>query len=992
MIKEKSNNLTCPFWSWNGKITKEEIKKQIALFKKMGYGGFFIHPRTGLETEYLSKEWFGLVNYCIKVSNRLGLKVYLYDEDRYPSGTCGGQVTKDKRFAKKYLKMTVCDTFVGEYFDSVVAVFSAEFDGEYLKSYRRYNGEAGKVLVFYIEYGENSSYFNGQPYLDTLNADATNAFLKSTHEKYKKHCGKSFGKDVFAIFSDEVGYGHVFCDNLKNNVTQNKQIPYTYTTFKDFYDRYGYNLEDHLPELFFRKKGQPLRKIAWQYINLLQETFLSNFAKPYSNWCKQNNINYTGHILQEETLSTQTACCGSAMRFYEYMDYPGIDELRENAKNEWKLKQVVSVKKQLNKEHAIAECYGATGYNVMLERYKKMNDVLSAFGITLKVPHMAWYTMKGRIKRDYPSNLFYQTCGYEYEKTLETYFDNLNKYLLSGEDLTDVCVLSPIETVWAMAHSEAFTDDGFGAKDKNIVKFEKQFADTFYALLQANIDFDYADEGLMEKYCSVVVDADGTKLKIGNKKYKAIALYENKILRKTTFDLLKEFADKGGKVFFNNENFQLVDFEKAENFDLNGFIAVNSLADLTEKLKNEQQFKISAHKDLVFNVKKQGEEYFVFVVNLERNENLGEVEICFSEEFNAYEVQLFSDEIVAINSQIVQGKTKITSACAGGQARLFKLTKKEEQVKANEKQNFAELELSNEFDYELSADNILLLDKAGYYVDGKFLGEEYVLSVDNALRNKFTLEQKKELMCQPYYKKKYEPDYDKKLCDLKLEYSFDCEYIPSEIYLAFEQGEDFSVQINGFAVEKKSCGFWVDNCFTKIKIPTEKLIKGKNVLSLTCGYRDAINVESVYLLGKFGVKMPEKIICELPKTLKVGDVTKQGLPFYSDKIIYYIPTEAGKAKVCFNGENAFHQGVIASDKTLTASFYPYETEVFNCDGLIKIELCLSRQNTFGAIHHKDKDLSWYGPFAYVDFKNGTFTKDYVLKEQGLLTKPKIYKI
>ena len=171
----------------------------------------------------------------------MGLKVYLYDEDRYPSGTCGGEVTKDKRFAKKYLKMAVCDAFVGEHFDSVVAVFSAEFDGEYLKSYKRYNGEDGKVLVFYIEYGENSSYFNGQAYLDTLNIDATKAFLNSTHEKYKKYCGKSFNKDVFAMFSDEVGYGHVFCENLKNNVTQNKQIPYTFTTFKDFYDRYGYS-------------------------------------------------------------------------------------------------------------------------------------------------------------------------------------------------------------------------------------------------------------------------------------------------------------------------------------------------------------------------------------------------------------------------------------------------------------------------------------------------------------------------------------------------------------------------------------------------------------------------------------------------------------------------------------------------------------------------------------------------------------------------------
>lgn len=47
-----------PFWSWNGKLEKEEILRQIDVLEQMGMGGYFCHSRTGLITEYLGDEWF----------------------------------------------------------------------------------------------------------------------------------------------------------------------------------------------------------------------------------------------------------------------------------------------------------------------------------------------------------------------------------------------------------------------------------------------------------------------------------------------------------------------------------------------------------------------------------------------------------------------------------------------------------------------------------------------------------------------------------------------------------------------------------------------------------------------------------------------------------------------------------------------------------------------------------------------------------------------
>ena len=54
-----------PFWAWNGKLEEEELREQIRMMKEMGLGGFFMHSRVGLDTPYLSDEWFHLVGACI---------------------------------------------------------------------------------------------------------------------------------------------------------------------------------------------------------------------------------------------------------------------------------------------------------------------------------------------------------------------------------------------------------------------------------------------------------------------------------------------------------------------------------------------------------------------------------------------------------------------------------------------------------------------------------------------------------------------------------------------------------------------------------------------------------------------------------------------------------------------------------------------------------------------------------------------------------------
>lgn len=90
-----------PFWSWNCKVTKKLIDKQLVIFKEMGFGGVVIHPRTGLDTEYLGDEYFELTKYASLKCGEMGLYCWLYDDDRFPSGAAGGIVTREIKKPRK---------------------------------------------------------------------------------------------------------------------------------------------------------------------------------------------------------------------------------------------------------------------------------------------------------------------------------------------------------------------------------------------------------------------------------------------------------------------------------------------------------------------------------------------------------------------------------------------------------------------------------------------------------------------------------------------------------------------------------------------------------------------------------------------------------------------------------------------------------------------------------------------------------------------------
>ena len=96
-----------PFWSWNNELDEKELVKQIEDMKSVGIGGFIMHARTGLKTEYLGEKWFSCIRACLQKARELHMNAWVYDENGWPSGFVGGKMLENEAWRAQFLRYEV---------------------------------------------------------------------------------------------------------------------------------------------------------------------------------------------------------------------------------------------------------------------------------------------------------------------------------------------------------------------------------------------------------------------------------------------------------------------------------------------------------------------------------------------------------------------------------------------------------------------------------------------------------------------------------------------------------------------------------------------------------------------------------------------------------------------------------------------------------------------------------------------------------------------
>jgi len=983
-----------PFWSWNGKLEKDELLRQIDVMKDMGMGGFFMHSRTGLETEYLGEEWFELINACADYAESIGMEAWLYDEDRWPSGLAGGIVSKHPEFRQKAILMEVDPEGDGE---DVIAEFTCNLDGVVCKNIveatpsslnsadgKRDEGVASTLLRFSVVEQGKSGFYNGFTYIDTMNRDATKAFLESTHEKYAAKCGPRLGKSIKGIFTDEPHRGALLDGFSMYRDDGAFCAPYTQVLFEEFEKRFGYDLKERLPELFLQVDGKRISPVKWHYVELLQQLFLENFAIPCNDWCEEHNLILTGHVLHEDNLTAQTAMSGSVMRYYETMTAPGVDVLTEGNRNFWIVKQLSSAARQTGKTQLLSELYGCTGWQMPFAGHKAVGDWQALLGVNLRCHHLSWYTMRGEAKRDYPASILHQSAWHKEYKHVEDYFSRFGLMMAEGDALCDVLVINPVESLWAQVYQG--WSNILSLQDEHIQTLEETYQTLFTWLLESQIDFDYGDEEMIARLGKVA----GGKFQVGCAGYKTVVISGMDTIRSSTLKLLDQFVEAGGKVIVAGDAPTHVDAVEVSGFKY----PVSSFSkDALLKALPEPIAAVDAPD--IFGQLRETDDGLIFAaLNVNREERRENVTVRIKTDLNIEEWICETGKRIPIKTESSDGWQSFASDFTKGGQKLWVTSTQESLLEAGDTYRphpagnggavasgmFEPIE--GPFEFSLAEPNICVLDFAEYRLgDGEWNPAKEVLKVDQTVRDRHEVPRRGGEMLQPWFVAQHPVQ---ELCDVELKFSFDIETMPQWLDLVIEESENFSVEINGHPVDLSGSQSWIDIAFHRIRIPNLHLTAGYNEILLKTRYTENSNIEAIYLLGEFGVQIQgiQRTLVPMVGKVEVGDLCTQGFPFYSGAITYHLPIPGNAARMKLPKIG----GACAKVNGQVLGWDPFEADISECGETVDVEVVMTRRNTFGPLHDCVEGRMHNGPDHWLT-EGDDFSVDCVLSPSGLLASP-----
>ena len=984
-----------PFWAWNCDLELDELLRQIDIFKEMGYGGYHMHVRAGLSTPYMSDEFMALIKACVKHSKEKEMISWLYDEDKWPSGYGGGLVTKDKAFRRRKIEfVTEPDMLIGTE-PILIARFDIVLDGnKCLKSYKIISEDEsaeGVIWYVYVTQDKPTPGFNNQTYVDTLNKKAIEKFIEVTHEVYAREVGDEFGKSIPAMFTDEPQFknkGVLPYAESKDIVT----LPWTDDIEDTYRNTYGESLVEHLPELLWELPGGEISLTRYRYHDHVAERFASAFADTCGKWCDDHGIMLTGHMMNEPTLRSQTSSLGDAMRSYRSFGLPGIDMLC-NRYEFTTAKQCQSAVRQYGRVAMLSELDGVTGWDFDFRGHKLHGDWQAALGVTVRVPHLAWVSMKGNAKRDYPASISYQSSWWKEYSYIEDHFARVATALTRGKPLVRVAVIHPIESYWlhwGPSNQTASVRD----------KLEKNFDNVTQWLLRGNIDFDYICESLFPS----LTEKGGAPLKVGEMEYDAVVVPECETLRSTTLERLEAFRKAGGKLIFMGDAPKYEDAKVSERgaklYKESTCISFNRsslLDELNEFRYLEIRKKSGEYTDgLIHQLRRDTDGLWLFIsqCGLAYNKDVIHSSVINVTVKGEYSPELWdtqSGEIKPVAFKRKDGNTVISLKLHDYDSALLFLkdgNEKEAVMFPKEPDETVIKNSCKEVEYELTEPNVLMLDMAKYALDGEELSdEEEILRLFDILKLNAGYGRGGN-SAQPWVIPNTPAEHT-----ATLEFEINSEIKVKGAMLALEDAEKATITFNGKAVKYADKGYYTDKSIRKTELPEIK--KGKNILRITLPFGMRTTLERVYVLGDFGVRVLGRnaIITTLPKKLVFDDITKQGLSFYGGTVKYIIPLdcpEEGDYYVRAPHYRAAVLGVSVDGKRVeTIAYPPYVAKLGSLSAgkhEVTIEAFISRHNCFGHVHCADEKLSWIGPKCWRT-AGSEWTYEYRLLTEGVISTP-----
>lgn len=565
--------------------TRRAIRSFLDKLLRLGTGG--IVANVGFRDYLVSPEQWDLLRYGLHAADEMGLRLWLYDEKGYPSGTAGGYVTRAnpdlislglacytveapsspvvfalpascRRFVwagaarslekARHDHMLDLSSFVDEW-DTLrwEPPASETWSIIYLAERIMYEGThaAGNVCEF-------------KHYINPLLPEATRAFIRLTHEAYCREIPPGLWQKIDAIFTDEpslmASYTPILPERFWGNIPVVDQpifadrppaVPWRQDFLEHFRQAKGYELLLHLFELFYSESAEALA-VRQDYYETVTQLYAEAYFEPIRDWCRTHGVDSAGHVLPEENIVDHAPFQGSLLTVLRRLDVPGIDMLNADPRRMlgdgtfmgaafMAAKQASSAAHLAGRRRIFSESSDWEQRNdgrfTTLDERRGQGNLQFVLGVNLITSYFGW-----------------EEIGEEGWRQYNDYMGRLSSLLTGGVHVCRVAVLYPIRAVWAHTLPMYAPLPSWDAHmDQNrspwIIGLAHAYQAMVRQLLCNQIDLDIVDE---EALIGGRID-DGV-LRVADEAYRVIILPPIDSLALEAGRALAAFARSGGLV------------------------------------------------------------------------------------------------------------------------------------------------------------------------------------------------------------------------------------------------------------------------------------------------------------------------------------------------------------------------------------------------------------------------------------------------------------
>ncbi|OHB60751.1 MAG: hypothetical protein A2168_00840 [Planctomycetes bacterium RBG_13_50_24] len=532
----------------HGLAPQQASQAGIEFFKDLGLGGIVCN--VSFDRYLQSEENWNTLAHAVKNCSQLGLRVWIYDEDGYPSGSAGGLVLKE---------------------NPDYEALSLTYD-----SARR---EPFALRRAYEHTHASNNYGAARRYPNLIDEKAIKSFVEITHRAYRQRLSEYFGNTIEAFFTDEPSLIAVNIGALPDSVRKNVRVvdpldetlaplasvPWVPDLPQLYQQRYGEDINASRQSLFLGDKQED-RKVRRQFWALISDLVAQRYFGRLQEWAAEYKVASSGHALWEEMPLHHVPLYGNALKSLLRMDIPGLDMLSSDP-------QAVIYTGWMTAILPASAALFNGGRKVMTEvsDFSQVMDNGNAASLEHMQATAAWQAAMG--VTEFTLYYDYRSRSAEDYRSYCDYVGRLNAVLRDARPACRVLLYYPIYDLWSeyLPIPGKLTVESQPDRAQMLVN---SFMELGQQMVRRQLTFALADHELLSR-----ANVRDSQLDIQGHRFGAIALPAGVVLPETAREKIEQFQSNGGIVIRPATQGAGIDFEK-----LSGLYAGGSLSTPNDRI------------------------------------------------------------------------------------------------------------------------------------------------------------------------------------------------------------------------------------------------------------------------------------------------------------------------------------------------------------------------------------------------------------------------